>query len=60
VDAAGERADPDDGRRDVRRLGVVDVEHAGDVRDLLEPVRDAREVRERGAHRVGDRHRARA
>ena len=41
VHAARERADADDGGRDVRRLGVVDVEHAVDPPDLLEPVLDA-------------------
>ena len=30
--------------RDVRRLRVVDVAHAGDVADLLDPVLDARET----------------
>src|SRR5918999_1560320 len=41
VDVAGEGLDPDDGRGDVRRLRVVDVQHAVDGRDLLQPVRDA-------------------
>ncbi len=43
VHATFERADPDLGRRDVRRLRVVDVQDAADRGDLLEPVRDAGE-----------------
>ena len=53
VHAARERADPDDRRRHVRRLGVVDVEHAVDPRDLLEPMRHPGEARQRGADRGG-------
>ncbi len=70
VDAALEGAQPDGGRGDVGRLGVVDEAHAADLGDLLEPVRDAgkaaqplahgvavdshRERRGGGGHRVGD------
>ena len=46
MDAAGERVDADERRGDVGRLGVVDVEHAVDRRDLLEPV-----LRGRGSER---------
>ena len=38
-------------RGDVRRLGVVDVAHAAELANQLDPMRDAREGRER----VGDR-----
>ena len=40
-------------RGDVRGLRVVDVEHAVDAADLLQPVLDAGERRERRAHRGG-------
>ena len=52
---------PDLGRRDVRGLGVVDVDDAVDRRDLLEPVRDAGERRRapRGRRRARRRGRGR-
>ena len=53
VDPAREGPDADDGGGDVRGLGVVDVEHAADRRDLLEPVRDPGERRQRRPHRLG-------
>ena len=53
MDAAGERVDADERRGDVGRLGVVDVEHAVDGRDLLEPVLEAAEGAQAGADGVG-------
>ena len=46
-----ERGEAAPGRRDVRRLRVVDVAHAADLGDELEPVRHARE----GLQRLRDR-----
>ena len=53
VHAAREGLEPGDRRGDVRGLGVVDVEHPVERRDLLEPVRDAGEAREPLADRGG-------
>ena len=49
---ARERRQRDERRGDVRRLGVVDVEHAVHARDLLQAVLDAGERAQRLAHRV--------
>ena len=59
VHAGRERAQRDERRLDVRRLGVVDVEHAVVRRDLLEAVRDAGERRAGPATRIRRRATAR-
>src|SRR4051812_26999536 len=48
VDRLVEAGERHERRVDVRRLGVVDVEHAADRRDLLEAVLDAGERAQRG------------
>ena len=60
MDAAGERADPDDRGRDVRGLGVVDVEHAAERPTSSSRCSTPREPGQRRAHRVRRRRRARA